>query len=252
MTSVAFDAAAVRQLEETTFASWPDLAHERLDGWLLRFARGHTKRANSVNMLESRPDGLEARIAEAERRYRQAGLRPVFRLTPLAEPGLDALLAARGYAPVEPSLVKVAPMPPDIAADSSVRLDADPDGGWLDGYAQAAGLDGDGRATLRAMLERIDGIAAYASIAEAGQAQGFAMAVTHAGRVGFFDVLTLPHARRRGIARCIMASLIAWSREEGGARSMWIQVVEANAPARSLYRALGFATQYAYHYRVAP
>ena len=70
--------------------------------------------------------------------------------------------------------------------------------------------------------------------------------------MGFFDVLTLPHARRRGIARRIMESLIARSRDEAGAMSMWIQVVENNAPARALYRGLGFATFYGYHYRVAP
>lgn len=49
-----------------------------------------------------------------------------------------------------------------------------------------------------------------------------------------------------------MESLIAWARDEAGARRMWIQVVEANAPARALYRDLGFVTLYGYHYRVAP
>ena len=49
-----------------------------------------------------------------------------------------------------------------------------------------------------------------------------------------------------------MSGLIAWSRDEAGASSMWIQVVAANDPARALYRDLGFATFYGYHYRVAP
>lgn len=251
MTTDAPDLAVVRVLEETTFASWPDLAHERLDGWLLRFAAGHTKRANSVNVLEPRPEGLAERIAEAERRYRGAGLRPVFRLTPLAEPELDALLDARGYGVVEPSLVKTAPMPAGTATHPSVRLASKPDGGWLDGYTLAAGLDETGRTTLRAMLARIDGIPVYAMVEDAGMPQAFAMAVVHEGRVGFFDVLTLPQARRRGMARRIMESLITWSRDDAGARSLWIQVVAANTPARNLYRALGFATRYGYHYRVA-
>jgi hypothetical protein len=33
---------------------------------------------------------------------------------------------------------------------------------------------------------------------------------------------------------------------------MWIQVVEANVPARALYDALGFRPLYRYHYRAAP
>lgn len=246
------DPQVVRALEETTFASWPDLAHERLDDWLLRYAAGHTKRANSVNVLAADPRGLEERIAEAERRYRAAGLRPVFRLTPLAEPELDAALASRGYALVEPSLVKTAPMPIDLAGDPAVMLSERPDGRWLEGYTAAAGLDESACATLRAMLARIDGAPVYALLATEEGPQGFAMAVTHQARVGFFDVLTLPSARRRGVARRIMHSLIAWSRDRAGAKAMWIQVVEANAPARALYRSLGFATLYGYHYRVGP
>ncbi len=246
------DADAVRMLEETTFACWPDLGHERLDGWLLRFAAGHTKRANSVNVLHGDEQGLERRIEEAERRYCGAGLRPVFRLTPLAESRLDAALAERGYGLVEPSLVKTAAMDQVAAVDPAVVLAEGPDDSWLDGYAAASGLEAATRDALRAMLERIDGRPVYAMSSDEEGPLGFAMAVTHRGRVGFFDVLTLPRARRRGVARRIMQSLIAWSREEAGARSMWIQVVEANAPARALYRSMGFATFYAYHYRVAP
>ncbi|MDA0218905.1 MAG: GNAT family N-acetyltransferase [Proteobacteria bacterium] len=244
--------AAIRALEETTFASWPDLAHERLDGWLLRFAAGHTKRANSVNVLHADDRELERRIGKAEQRYRGAGLRPVFRLTPLAEAGLDDALAARGYAIVEPSLVKTAPMIAGLAGDPAVHLSERPGEGWLQGYVAAAAMDEAACVTLQAMLARIDGRPVYAMLHGEEGPLGFALAVTHGGRVGFFDVLTLPHARRRGIARRIMASLIAWSRDEAGASSMWIQVVAANDPARALYRDLGFATFYGYHYRVAP
>lgn len=247
------DPAAIADLERTTFAAWPDLAHDRLDGWLLRYAAGHTKRANSVNVLQAEPRGLEARIAEAEVRYRAAGLRPVFRLTPLAEPGLDGLLAQRGYGVVEPSLVKIAPMPADLRGDPAVRLVAEPGEGWLGPYAEAAGLDGPARTTLEAMLARVADRPVYASVAgEDGAPAAFGMAVVTGDRVGFFDILTRPEARRRGHGRRLMNRLIAWARDEGGARSMWIQVVEANAPARALYRSLGFRTFYGYRYRVAP
>jgi len=252
MTDALTDAAAIRALEETTFAAWPDLASIWLDGWLLRFAAGHTKRANSVNVVHAGQAGLDARIAEAERHYRSAGLTPVFRLTPLAEDVLDGLLGARGYAVVEPSLVKTAPMLTGVSPDPGVTLTDDPETGWLDTYRAAAGLDDQAAVTLRAMLARIAGQPVYAVLRAQDDVLGLAMAVTTAGRVGFFDVLTLPEARRRGVARRIMESLIAWSRDEAGATSMWIQVVAANAPARNLYRHLGFRTAYGYHYRVAP
>jgi N-acetylglutamate synthase len=191
-------------------------------------------------------------MVEAEARYRAAGLRPVFRLTPLAEPGLDALLAARGYGTVEPSLVKTAPMPADLRHDPAVRLAETPDDGWLASYAVAAGLDAATRATLQAMLRRAADRPVYALVPGEEGPLAFGMAVVTGERVGFFDVLTRPEARRRGLARRLMESLVARSRDEAGARTMWIQVVEANAPARALYRDLGFRTLYPYHYRVAP
>ena len=42
---------AERLLEELTLNAWPSLRTVLDDGWLLRFADGHTRRANSVNPL---------------------------------------------------------------------------------------------------------------------------------------------------------------------------------------------------------
>jgi len=36
-------------LESAAFASWPALEEEAHAGWLLRFGKGYTKRANSAN-----------------------------------------------------------------------------------------------------------------------------------------------------------------------------------------------------------
>jgi hypothetical protein len=41
----------VRQFEELTINTWPSLQTCCYDGWILRFARGYTRRANSVYPL---------------------------------------------------------------------------------------------------------------------------------------------------------------------------------------------------------
>ncbi|MFM7344991.1 MAG: hypothetical protein ACKO1J_06455 [Tagaea sp.] len=90
------DQTEIRRLECLAFNAWPALRTCLRDGWVLRFADGHTKRANSANALWPGTGPLAPRLDAFEADYRRAGLTPVFRVTPLAEPGLDEALAARG------------------------------------------------------------------------------------------------------------------------------------------------------------
>ena len=43
-----------RELEELALTTWPALQQWLYDGWVVRFAGGHTRRANSVTPLYSR------------------------------------------------------------------------------------------------------------------------------------------------------------------------------------------------------
>src|SRR5690242_2761336 len=76
----------IRTIEEASFGAWPALSQVYDDGWILRFADGHTKRANSVNPTYPSLGDVEAKIGRAEGWFRARGLPPVFRVTPLAEP----------------------------------------------------------------------------------------------------------------------------------------------------------------------
>lgn len=62
-----------------------------LEGWVLRSAAGYTKRANSVNPLYGPEEqdaglGMLGKIRLAEQYYEDAGLNPVFKITPYARP----------------------------------------------------------------------------------------------------------------------------------------------------------------------
>jgi len=69
--------------------------------------------------------------------------------------------------------------------------------------------------------------------------------------MGLFDVLVMPEARRRGLARKITESLYAWAWGHG-ARFAYLQVVATNQAAMPLYAGQGFRTVYEYEYRVPP
>jgi len=64
-----------------------------------------------------------------------------------------------------------------------------------------------------------------------------------------------PAARGRGLGRAVTVAMLDWARAQGIADApltAYLQVGADNVPAVSLYRSLGFADAYAYHYRIGP
>src|SRR5690348_17161021 len=96
----------IRRFEEHSINEWPALQTLLLDGWVLRFANGYTRRANSVNALyESTREPLE-KIAACEALYAQQGLKTTFKITSANEQSaLDLLLAGCGYLKDAPTSV---------------------------------------------------------------------------------------------------------------------------------------------------
>lgn len=242
--------ASIQTLEERAFNAWPALETVLVDGWVLRFAAGFTKRANSVNALRPKV-GVAAMIGVAGPLYAAHGLPLVFRLSPLAGASADATLEAQGFRPLDETIVMVAPLADDLVVDQAVTIATAPEGGWCAGFAAANRVPAQHRATHDRMLAAIRFPAAFAGLSAGGEPLGFGLAVIERGMVGLFDITTRPEARRQGVARRLVASLMAHGRQLGAAHA-YLQVVATNAPAIALYRWLGFAECYRYHYRIAP
>ena len=57
MDSNKLTSKTIREIEELSFNAWPALQTLMFDGWIIRFADGYSKRANSVNpVYDSRID----------------------------------------------------------------------------------------------------------------------------------------------------------------------------------------------------
>src|SRR3954471_18683885 len=95
----------IRALEGRALRAWPALRTRTIRGWVQRLSGGYTKRANSINALEvESPLTLEMKD-DLEAPYRAANLPPIWRLSPLAPAGTDALLAMAGYRRIDQSRV---------------------------------------------------------------------------------------------------------------------------------------------------
>ncbi|MFI4999726.1 MAG: GNAT family N-acetyltransferase [Reyranellales bacterium] len=243
--------AEVRRLEELAFRGWPALESRDIAGWRLRFSDGYTKRANSINALgpDARCDA--ATVAALEAPYRERGQRPVWRLTPLAPPALSSLLDERGYPAIERSLLQVCPLHAGFATDPEVRIFARPTPGWIEAFSAHSPVPAEHRQTMQRMLAAIAAPAGFAFVEEAGQPLAMAIGAVEGDHMGLFDVLVMPQARRRGLARRITESLYAWAWQQG-ARFAYLQVVATNHAAMPLYANQGFRTFYDYEYRVPP
>jgi ribosomal protein S18 acetylase RimI-like enzyme len=65
---------------------------------------------------------------------------------------------------------------------------------------------------------------------------------------GLYDVHSQPAQRGLGLGAALCSELLRLARE-AGAGVAYLQVDASNEVARRLYRKLGFADAYAYHYR---
>lgn len=241
-----------QRIEEASLNSWPALQQILFDGWILRFAEGYTKRANSVNPLYASSMDLDEKVLACEELYRQKGLPPIFRLVSFsALSNLDLLLESSGYSKVAPTLVMHLDLQSwSVPLDPVVELHEERLDDWLGLFCRFQGSPLAKHDTHRAILQAIPSNCLFASLAHSDQIVACGLGVLEHDLLGLFDLVTDPPQRRKGYGTRLVAALLRWAQEKGATRA-YLQVVKANKPARCLYTRLGFQEIYHYWYRVA-
>lgn len=244
----------IKRIEEAGLNAWPALQQMLYDGWVLRFSKGYTKRANSVNALYPSVIDTREKVAFCEAQYRAQGLTPIFRITPFAPADLDTILEPSGYELIDTTLVlarDVAAIPklrgPHSTLPGQVHQESLDD--WLPIYCHLKSSSLEEHQTHREILETILGRCLYASLTVSGEAVSCALGVLEDELFGLFDVVTALEHRKKGYGTQLISAMLGWVREDG-ARHAYLGVVELNSPARRLYDKLGFREVYRYWYRV--
>jgi ribosomal protein S18 acetylase RimI-like enzyme len=244
------DLALVEALEKRLFNAWPALETLCLDGWLLRFARGYSKRANAASPAAPGASLDAEAIHYAAQLYRDQKINPVFRLTPLAAPDADTALSDAGFELFDESLCLTAPLALGLGrADRRVVIAPRVTQAWVEAAAASYGGDKADHSALGEIVARIRPRAAFATLVEDGAELAWGLAVVERGYVGLFDIVVAAQARGRGLGRALVTTLMGWGHGEG-AHSAYLQVRESNTVALSLYAALGFSESYRYTHRV--
>jgi N-acetylglutamate synthase len=238
------------RVEETCLNAWPALREVLLDGWLLRFSNGLTRRANSANPL--RPVA-HTDIAACEALYRRLGLPTIFRVLTLIDPSVEERLAAAGYTSEGESCVLYGPIGEiETTLDPEVGLSSQATPEWFAAMAALQQHTQEQAATYRGLVGQVAIPIAFAALSADGEVVALAYGAIHNRLLCYESVITDSRQRRHGYGRRIVAALAAWAKESG-AHGACLEVEAGNLPARRLYDAIGLKRElYRYHYRREP
>ncbi len=226
-----------------------------IDGWLVRYCPGKARRSRSVHAMAEGRLMLAQRMAAAAAVMHDAGLPLIFRVTPFSQPaGLDPWLAGQGFHCLDETDVMVAG---EIAEAAEAiprelqlcRLSHD-DFAQQVGELRATPMDQRQSHALRLLHSPVPYQGWALKRSDDGRVLACGQVAIEADLVGVYDVFTHPAHRGQGLSRQLCAALLARARASG-ARTAYLQVDASNAPAQAVYRRLGFAVAYQYHYRAA-
>jgi ribosomal protein S18 acetylase RimI-like enzyme len=229
-------------LADVMEATWPPAAVQPCGPFLLRDGQGGGKRVSAATC-----EGVWVAddLAAAEAAMQAVGQRPLF-LIRQGDEGLDAALAARGYAVVDPVLAYAAPAAL-VAAEGPKYMTTFPHWPPME-IAKALWAEGGIGPARLAVMERAVG-AKVAVLARANdRAAGVAFVACHGRQAMLHGLEVTPALRRQGSAHNILRAAAVWAQDQG-ADTLSLVVTEANAAARALYASLGMVVVGKYHYR---
>jgi GNAT superfamily N-acetyltransferase len=241
----------LRRIEEASLNAWPALQQMLFDGWILRFAKGYTKRANSVNPLYGSSLDVIEKVNVCEQLYAARGLSSVFRLTPFSSPAdLDLVLESRGYRKADPTSVLCLSVKDHGVWQATVEVQNLELDDWLGLFCRFSQASLEKHQAHQEILEAIPSPRLLASLVVSGTAVACGLGVLEGCYFGLFDLITDPKQRNKGYGTQLLSGMLGWAQEHG-AGTAFLQVMNANKPAGHLYAKFGFEEAYRYWYRIA-
>jgi len=257
MTAIPLGEALLSRIEDASLNASAPPQQFWVDGWIVRTSPGKARRARCINAVAAGRLPLDDKLTRAGALFREAGLPMVVRLTRFTQPpDLDAELAQRGWRRLDETRVMARPGLADLVPAAETQ--PPPGCAWtrLDGttYAETVGaLRGSPPEQRRAHAERLaSSPVRYEGHAlrrlDDGEVLACGQFAREAELVGLYDVFTRDSMRGLGLAGQLCARLLALAAQQG-AQVAYLQTEATNDAARRVYRRLGFADQYSYHYR---
>ncbi len=220
----------IRNLEHAAALGWPGVEQHWLDGWLLRYGLGSTRRANSAVPLRFTSHAELVAVADW---YASRGVHAL-----ISAP--DRLFRVPDGLPVEAENLVMASDLSTASVVPGMTLADRPSDSW-----RAVNRRDVPDEVLTAV---VDGEVVFGELAGAAVGRAVVTDAPDGTRwVGLSSVHVSEDARRLGLARTLCVGLLDWAGERGATRA-YVQVVAENTAARTLYESMGFRVHHRSRY----
>ncbi len=219
------------------------------DGWVVRFADGLTRRANSANPLHAgaRIDGPTIRFFETLFSFHALPL--IVRVPSFLDPAVDGALQQSGFeAEGESCMLYADIIAAEARADIGVDIRENADEAWLKAINALQNRMPEQSAIYNQLIASIAQPTGFASLRENGEVAALAYGVLDGDMLCCKSVITGVQHRGKGYGRRLMSALLHWA-ERNGAAGVCLQVEAANSAGLALYHGLGLRELHRYHYR---
>ena len=247
----------VKQFQKYLLNAWPAEHYYFLNGWIVRFNKGVTYRANSVIPIRyfGNLDQLENDIEIVEKAYMSYGISSTFTMHDYFEPeNLDTFLKKRGYVEHDNTNALLSKINELTFQKNNQNLVYEIYDERIKAFskllAKYTQRDKFQQKIIDQIVKRIVVPKKCFIIAKKDKKViGTVMGVLNSyGYVYVADLFVLPIYRRSGIASSLMASLINDWAIPKGANHVWLQVEKDNTQAMKFYSNLGMEKAYNYYY----
>jgi N-acetylglutamate synthase len=236
------------KIEKAGLISWPAFEEFDDNGWILRFADGYTKRANSITILKPNTDSIESRIQHYEHLYNSKRQPCIFRLLSFNDnTETEKILDARGYTKNDHSLV----LSQDLKNRVFQAFEFDPVtvDEWMKYYCELSHKKIKAHSTHIKIINNIKEKHILAALSVNNKIISCGLGVLSEGLFGLFDIVTHPQHRNKGCGYKLISGMLHWA-VKNDSSSSYLQVVAENIPAIGLYKRLGYEPAYEYHYKI--
>ena len=247
----------IKRFQEFLINAWPAEQYFLLNGWILRFTKGVTYRANSVIPINYTGNRvlIENDIELVEKAYKIYDLPTIFTMHEHFEPKeLDKLLRERGY--IEQDRTNALLMPVEHLELAHINEEynyeifderVDEISSLLSKFTKRDKFQ---QEIIKEITNRIKIPKKCFMIAKfEGESIGTLMGVLNPhGYIYIADVFVAPEYRRQKIASSMLKTVINEWAKPNGAKNIWLQVEQQNSNAMKLYENLGMKNVYRYYY----